>query len=73
MILLTDRQQEVLALVRRGLSNKEIGEILFVSVYCIKSHLYNIYRILGAKNRISAINLYYTFHLERESWDSYDS
>ena len=52
---LTNKQREVLALVSRGYSNKQIAETLFVSLDTVKKHLYNSYKKLGAKNKIEAL------------------
>lgn len=49
--LLTDRQKELLALLAKGLSNKEIAEKLFISENTVKYHIKNIYLALGLKDR----------------------
>ncbi len=46
------RQQEVLNLVLEGLSNKSIGEQLFISPNTVKYHLRNIYRYYGVSSRV---------------------
>lgn len=51
---LTQRESEILNLIQIGLSNREIGEKLFVSENTIKFHLKNIYIKLDVKNRIQA-------------------
>lgn len=48
---LTDRQKELLALMAKGLSNKEIAEKLFISENTVKYHIKNIYLALGLKDR----------------------
>jgi DNA-binding CsgD family transcriptional regulator len=48
---LNKRQKEILKLVAKGLTNKEIGEKLFVTEATVKFHLSNIYSILDVKNR----------------------
>lgn len=51
---LTDREREVLALLARGLSNKEIAESLTLSVGTVRLHVSNILAKLGAPNRTTA-------------------
>ena len=40
---ITPREHEVLALIAQGLSNREIGEKLYVSHRTVSTHLYRIY------------------------------
>jgi HD-GYP domain-containing protein (c-di-GMP phosphodiesterase class II) len=51
---LTSREVEVLRLVARGLSNKEIGRSLFISAKTAGSHVEHIYLKIGASNRAQA-------------------
>lgn len=48
---LTNREQEVLALISQGESNQEIASELFISESTVKSHLRSIFRKLGVKQR----------------------
>jgi DNA-binding NarL/FixJ family response regulator len=54
-IPLTDRQIEVLRLLDRGLSNKEIGRELGVSERTVKAHMTAIFKSLGVSGRTEAI------------------
>jgi DNA-binding NarL/FixJ family response regulator len=49
---LTQRELEVLRLVARGFTNTEIGAELFISAGTAKTHVANIQRKLGARNRV---------------------
>lgn len=52
---ISERELEVLALVARGLSNKEIAAQLSVTVGTVKTHTNNINRKLGTRTRTQAI------------------
>ncbi len=52
---LTTREFEILDLISRGLSNKEIGSKLHLSEYTVKFHVKAIFRKLGAKSRSEAV------------------
>ena len=52
---LTVREYEILDLISRGLSNKEIGSKLHLSEYTVKFHVKSIFRKLGAKSRSEAV------------------
>ena len=55
---LTNREQEIIALVVRGKTNKEIEKELFISLKTVKSHLYNIYQKLNVQNRLQLMNIF---------------
>ncbi len=48
---ISQREREVIALMDRGLGNREIAEKLFVSLATVKTHAHNIYEKTGAKSR----------------------
>ena len=48
---LTDRQKEIIELIRSGLTNKEIASKLFISENTVKYHLKIIYEILDIDHR----------------------
>ena len=52
---LTDRQMEVLVLAARGLSNRDIGERLYIAEATVKRHLLNVYEALGVRTRNEAV------------------
>jgi DNA-binding NarL/FixJ family response regulator len=51
---LTRREVEILRLVSGGLSNRQVGEILYVTDQTVKFHLANVYRKLGVGSRLEA-------------------
>ncbi len=52
---LTQRESEVLELMVRGLSNRVIGQKLFIGEETVKSHARGMYRKLGVQDRAQAI------------------
>jgi DNA-binding NarL/FixJ family response regulator len=53
-IRLTPREKRALAYLAKGLANKEIAEAMKISAGTVNTHLDNIYRKLGCKNRVAA-------------------
>ncbi len=51
---LTDREREVLLLVRAGLANKQIARKLEISERTVKAHLTNVFQRLGVSDRTQA-------------------
>ncbi|WP_438348189.1 response regulator transcription factor [Paenibacillus sp. FA6] len=52
---LTRREQEVLAALVEGMSNKEIAIDLGITEATVKTHVFNVYGKLGVKRRGQAI------------------
>ncbi|MBW2091233.1 MAG: HTH-type transcriptional regulator MalT [Deltaproteobacteria bacterium] len=52
---LSDREFDVLKLLAAGLSNREIGEKLYVGINTVKTHIRNIYGKLNVCSRTQAI------------------
>jgi transcriptional regulator EpsA len=52
---ITGRETEILAWVREGKSNQEIGALLSISPLTVKNHVQKILRKLGASNRAQAV------------------
>jgi DNA-binding NarL/FixJ family response regulator len=53
--VLTPRELEVLGLVQRGRSNREVAENLFISRGTVKRHIENIMAKLGVSDRTQAV------------------
>ena len=51
---LTRREEEILELLGRGLSNRQIGHTLFISDKTASVHVSNLLRKLGASSRLEA-------------------
>ncbi|MCH7520475.1 MAG: response regulator transcription factor [Candidatus Marinimicrobia bacterium] len=51
---LTNRETQVLRHVALGLSNKEIGRSLGISIETVKEHVQNILRKIGVSDRTQA-------------------
>ena len=52
---LTEREQEVLRLMARGLSNAEIATELFLGLQTVKTHVANVLAKLNARDRTQAV------------------
>jgi DNA-binding CsgD family transcriptional regulator len=52
---LSNREAELSELVSMGLSNKEVGNQLFITEKTVKFHLTNIYKKLNVKSRAQLI------------------
>jgi len=53
------REREVLALVAKGTSNREIARVLFISEATVKTHLTHPYVKLGVNDRAAAVAVAY--------------
>jgi len=54
---MTPRELEILELIAKGLSNREIAERVFVSENTVKTHSSRVFEKLGAKRRTQAVQL----------------
>jgi len=54
--VLTPREIEIVRMVARGLSNREVGERLFIGEGTVKTHLHSIYEKLDLKGRVQLAN-----------------
>lgn len=53
---ISKREREVLDLILKGKSNKDIEDELFISIRTVKAHIYNMYKKVGVQNRLELIN-----------------
>jgi DNA-binding NarL/FixJ family response regulator len=54
---LTQREQELVPLLARGASNKEIADQFCLSEQTVKNHLYRVKQKVGAANRLAIVHL----------------
>jgi DNA-binding NarL/FixJ family response regulator len=52
---LSKREKEILNYIARGLSNKEVAEVLGLSSATVRTHLEHIYEKLNVTNRVEAV------------------
>jgi len=55
VVHLTDRETEILGLIRKGLTNDEIAEMMSLSAGTTRNYISTIYRKLKVKNRTEAV------------------
>ena len=56
---LTTREAEVLTLIARGLTNKQIAEELFVNESTVKTHINHLFAKVGVRDRAQAVTYAY--------------
>lgn len=54
-INLTQREKEILILLKEGKSNPEIAKTLSISIHTVKAHIESIYRKFGVHNKVQAV------------------
>jgi DNA-binding NarL/FixJ family response regulator len=59
-VRMTKREHDVIALLSEGMSNKEIGQKIHISMYTVKSHIHNIMEKLALHTRLEIANYTYT-------------
>jgi DNA-binding NarL/FixJ family response regulator len=59
-VRMTKREHEVIGLIGDGLSNKEIGYMLHVSTFTVKSHIHNIMEKLALHTRLEVAGYSYS-------------
>ncbi len=53
--IFTEREKQIVSLLLKGKSNREISEALDVTERTVKAHLGNVYRKLGVTNRLELV------------------
>ncbi|MEQ8472999.1 MAG: response regulator transcription factor [Marinoscillum sp.] len=61
--LLTDREREILKLISKEFTNKQIAEELFISERTVETHRKNIFRKTGTNNLVGLIKYAYANNL----------
>jgi DNA-binding CsgD family transcriptional regulator len=54
--ILSERELEIVSMVKNGYTNREIAELLGISPRTVTNHLYNIYKKIDVRNRVELIN-----------------
>jgi DNA-binding NarL/FixJ family response regulator len=70
---LTDREREVIEVISRGCTNREVAKELFISEYTVKRHVHNIMVKLGERTRQAAIAAYRDARGAERALDSLES
>jgi DNA-binding CsgD family transcriptional regulator len=53
---LPERERAMVEMIARGLANKEIASELCISPATVRTHIYNLYRKVGARSRVERLN-----------------
>jgi DNA-binding NarL/FixJ family response regulator len=56
---LTDREEEVLALIADGHENKVIASTLCISIFTVQNHVQNLLKRMEVRNRTQAAGKYW--------------
>ncbi len=62
---LTARELDMLKMISKGHSNKDIAKKKFISIYTVKTHVYNIFKKIKVENRTQA-SLWYTKYIKKK-------
>jgi len=54
---ISKREQEVIQLISKGMSNQEISDSLYISLQTVKDHIHRIFVKTGVKNRVQLTNM----------------
>jgi DNA-binding NarL/FixJ family response regulator len=57
---LTRREQQLIPLIGRGMTNKEIATQLSLSEQTVKNHVHRILRKVGAEDRLGVLDQVFT-------------
>jgi len=64
---LTSRELEVVALVARGLTNRDIAQALYLSHWTVKRHIARVLKKLGMATRVELAVWYDRHHSAQET------
>ncbi len=53
---ISQREQEIVHLLLKGKSNKDIEDELYISIKTVKAHIYNVYKKFNVSSRLELIN-----------------
>lgn len=54
---ITPREIELIRLVGRGMSNREIADAMGISFTTVRTHVYNVFQKTGAGSRVDLLRL----------------
>jgi two-component system, NarL family, response regulator LiaR len=57
--LLSKREREIIELIAKGHTEREVADALFISFKTVKTHITNIYQKLHVNTRVDALNKYF--------------
>jgi DNA-binding NarL/FixJ family response regulator len=54
---LTNREQQIVGLISRGLTNKEIASELLLAENTVRNHIHRMLRKVGASHRLAVVDI----------------
>ena len=64
---MTRKRMLIWSLLARGLTNPEIGEAVDAAMGTVKCHVDDVYKLIGARNRVEAALLFHGIEIGRSA------
>jgi DNA-binding NarL/FixJ family response regulator len=61
---ISPREKEIIVLLLKGKTNKEIADPLFIELSTVKIHIHHIFKKLGIRNRAQLLRLFQNLQIK---------